>query len=34
LESVQTQIEIVDEQGRRSVPSQTFLPDDGPSTLS
>lgn len=34
LESVQTQIEIVDEQGRRSVPSQTFLPDDGSSTLS
>ncbi|MGA0891404.1 MAG: exodeoxyribonuclease VII small subunit, partial [Burkholderiaceae bacterium] len=30
LEAVQTQIELVDEQGRRSVPRQTFLPDDGP----
>ena len=30
LESVQTQIEVIDEQGRRSVPSHTFLPDDGP----
>jgi exodeoxyribonuclease VII small subunit len=29
LEAVQTQIELVDEQGRRSVPRQTFLPDDG-----
>jgi exodeoxyribonuclease VII small subunit len=30
LESVQTQIEVIDEQGRRSVPSHTFLADDGP----
>ena len=34
LESVQTQSEVIDEQGRRSVPSHTFLPDDGPPASS
>jgi exodeoxyribonuclease VII small subunit len=32
LESVQEQIEVIDEQGRRSVPSQALLPGDGPGS--
>jgi exodeoxyribonuclease VII small subunit len=32
LESVQEQIEVIDEQGRRLVPSHALLPGDGPGS--